>query len=597
MEIINHPQKSQEWLAVRARFFTASEAPAAIGVSKYTTRTELLQQKATGIAKEIDASMQRRFDAGDQAESAARIIAEAIVGEDLFPATVTDEIEGLPLLASLDGMTMTGDTLWEHKLYNADLARIVRDCRLFENTADLPLHYIMQIEQQLLVTGAEKVLFMCSDGTEERCEWVWYSSNPVHRQALIAGWKQFADDLAAYQHIEDAPKPEGKAPETLPALRIELTGMVTASNLVEFKRTAMAVIDSVNTDLQTDKDFADAEKAVKWCSDVESRLKAAKEHALSQTASIDELFRTLDAISEEARRKRLDLTNLVKSRKESIRVEIMQKAKQAYDSHVAALIQETGGPWIVIQSPQFAEAIKNKRTIASLRDAVDGVLANAKISADASAKLIRSNLATIKTDGEGYEFLFSDRLALISKSNDDLVLLIKSRIAEHKAAEQKRQDEERATIRAEEEARANREAEQKAEQERERIRAEERASLEREEAARYQASLDRQTSAAIQKLEAEKDLRGKPADTTHGEPKATATDRVTAASTSPIKRTTFDEVIHAVAPAQVAEALAPTGRPTDAAIIDVVANHFGVRQQTVIDWIINMDISKKRYQA
>ena len=63
----------------------------------------------------------------------------------------------------------------------------------------------------------------------------------------------------------------GRAPEMLPALRIEVTGKVTASNLAEFKQTALAAIGSVNRDLRTDADFADAEKAVKWCGEVESR--------------------------------------------------------------------------------------------------------------------------------------------------------------------------------------------------------------------------------------------------------------------------------------------------------------------------------------
>jgi predicted phage-related endonuclease len=70
----------------------------------------------------------------------------------------------------------------------------------------------------------------------------------------------------------------------------------------------------VNRDLSTDADFADAEKAVKWCSDVESRLAAAKEHALSQTASIEALFRTIDDISAEARTVRLELDKLVTAR-------------------------------------------------------------------------------------------------------------------------------------------------------------------------------------------------------------------------------------------------------------------------------------------
>ncbi len=76
-----------------------------------------------------------------------------------------------------------------------------------------------------------------------------------------------------------------------------------------------------------------------------------------------------------------------------------------------------------------------KRSLDSLQDAVDTVLASAKIDADASAKRIRAALACLKDDGEGFEFLFSDRLALISKPLDDLKLLVKARIDAHKAAE------------------------------------------------------------------------------------------------------------------------------------------------------------------
>jgi predicted phage-related endonuclease len=67
---------------------------------------------------------------------------------------------------------------------------------------------------------------------------------------------------------------------------------------------------------------------VKWCGDVETRLEAAKQHALSQTSSIDVLFRTIDEISAEARRVRLEVDKLVKARKESIREEIVHAARR-----------------------------------------------------------------------------------------------------------------------------------------------------------------------------------------------------------------------------------------------------------------------------
>ena len=230
--------------------------------------------------------------------------------------------------------------------------------------------------------------------------------------------------------------------------------MVTASNLDEFKATALAAIAGVNRDLKTDQDFADAEKAVKWCSEVESRLAAAKGHALAQTASIDELFRTMDDISAEARRVRLDLDKLVKARKEAIKGEIVAEARRAYELHEDVLRTETGGPWICLTPPDFAGAIKGLRTVDSIRNAVDTTLAQAKIRADESARKIRESLRILAEDGAGFEFLFSDRLALIGKAPEDLRLVVSSRIAAHKAAEEKRLEAERERIRAEQEAAA-----------------------------------------------------------------------------------------------------------------------------------------------
>jgi predicted phage-related endonuclease len=331
---------------------------------------------------------------------------------------------------------MLGDTAFEHKSLNSELREIMNaQC----TGRDLPLHYQVQMEQQCMVSGAGRVLFMASKWNGEKLaeeRHCWYLPNAELRAKIVAGWEQFAADLAAYvpaAHVE--PAPAGKAPQTLPALRIEITGAVTASNLTEFKQTALAAIRGVNRKLETDADFADAAESVKWCSDVESRLAAAKEHALSQTASIDDLFKTIDDISAEARTVRLDLDKLVTRRKAEIKDAIVLAARRAYDAHVAELTKETGGPWIVLMPPDFAGAAKNKRSLDSLQDAVDTVLATAKIEADASARRIRAALACMKEEGAGFEFLFADRLALISKPLDDLKVLVKARIDAHKAAE------------------------------------------------------------------------------------------------------------------------------------------------------------------
>jgi hypothetical protein len=214
------------------------------------------------------------------------------------------------------------------------------------------------------------------------------------------------------------------------------------------------VFAGINRELTTDQQFADAEKTVKWCGEVESRLAAAKDHALSQTQSIDLLFKTIDDISAEARTVRLELDKLVTRRKVEIKENIILKGRAAYEQHIASLKEETGGPWIVLPPPDFVGAAKNKRTMASIQDGVDTVLANAKIAADASAKSIRANLACIRDDAVGFEFLFSDRSALIAKPMDDLKLVIKTRIADHQAVEAEKLERERVRIAEEERIKA-----------------------------------------------------------------------------------------------------------------------------------------------
>ena len=557
MIVIPCEQGTEEWKSIRAKHFTASEASAMMGASKNTSRSELLRMKATGTEKEFSDWVQKNLlDEGHRIEALARPIAEQIIGEDLYPITATDD-EGY-LLASFDGVTLMEDIIWEGKSWNEAKAESVR-------SGVVPEDDYWQVIQQLAVSVADKCLYMVTDGTIERTVYTWISLVDSDVPNLMASWKQFSEDLDNYQHVETVPEPEGEAPESLPALHIELTGMVTASNLVVFKETAMAVIGSVCTDLQTDSDFASAELGIKWCKDVESRLGAAKDHALSQTASIDELFRTLDTIKAEARTKRLSLEKLVKSRKQSIRGEILQAGKTALTEHVAALNKRIGKPYMPEIAADFAGVMKGKRNIASLRDAVDTELARTKIESNEWADLIQVNLNSLRDMGADHAFLFSDTSDLVLKDNRDLESTIKARISDHKESEQKRLDAEREAIRIEEEAKAKR----KADAEIERVR--------KEDAAKAEIAAANASSVVGQQQHplADKDQRGKTAEATHGEPKATASPQAPAASTSP----------------------ATKARPTDAQIIAVLADHFSVHESNIISWLADMDLEAAEKSA
>ncbi|MEY5101223.1 MAG: hypothetical protein RJA36_3942, partial [Pseudomonadota bacterium] len=228
MNIANLVQGSPEWIAYRARHFNASDAPAMMGCSPYKTRAQLLREMHTGVAPDIDAGTRKRYENGHRAEALARPLAEEIVGEELYPVVASSG----RLSASFDGLTLDERQGFEHKVLNDALrsafaAGADQDCRL------LPIYHRVQMEQQLLISGAERILFMTTAWSadealleEHDC---WYTPDLELRQQIIDGWLQFEADLRAYVLPDSSaePPPIGKAPETLPALRIEVTGAVT----------------------------------------------------------------------------------------------------------------------------------------------------------------------------------------------------------------------------------------------------------------------------------------------------------------------------------------------------------------------------------
>lgn len=461
MKILNLIQGTPEWHTHRSTHFNASDAPAMFDCSSYKKRSELIRELATGMASEIDSSTQHRFDLGHQYEANCRPLAEQIICEEIYPVTGSKD----KLSASFDGLTMLGDINWEHKTLNNTLRSVMTDDA---TGRDLPLMYRVQMEHQMHVSEATKTLFSASEWDSENnlidVRHVWYEPDLDLRSQILAGWKQLEKDLAEYQPEEVKAEVIGRDMDALPALHIELTGMVTSSNLTAYKAHALAVIDSINRDLVTDQDFANAEKAVKWCKDVEGRLAAAKDHALSQTTSIDELFRTIDEISEETRRTRLELDKLVKAQKENRRMEIKRTVETELADHIYKINQSLKVVSITPVYGDFIGSMKGKKTIASLQDAASAELARVKIEVNAQADMIRTNLASYEEHAKGFEFLFFDLQTIINKSNDDFCALIRLRISDHKEAEKVKLEQERELIRHEETAKLEIQKEQATEE-------------------------------------------------------------------------------------------------------------------------------------
>jgi putative phage-type endonuclease len=454
MQTINLIQGSPEWLSHRAQHWNASDAPAMMGASPYMTRTELLTRIKTGITPEVDAGTQRRFDAGHRFEALARPLAETMIGEDLFPVTGTNG----KYSASFDGITMQEDVIFEHKTLNEELRHVIGQ--------ELPIQYRIQMEHQLLVSGAEKALFMASAWSGETLQeerHCWYYSDPELRAKIIAGWKQFEQDLEAFTPEAKAAPIVAAPAETLPAVSVRVDGaLAIVSNLDAFGLALRNFIAKIPEQPSTDQEFADTDAACKSLKRAEEALEAAESNALAQLADVDKMRRLVADFKALASTTRLQREKLVTQRKEAIKLEIVTDGSKALAKYIAELNAAMPSNYMPTVPVDFGGVIKGLKSVDSIKNAVSTELARAKIAASDVANRIHANLKTIKESG----LVVHDTATLVLKAPEDLAAVI----AQRQAAEKAREEAQRERIRKEEAERADREAAAKvrAEQEQQR---------------------------------------------------------------------------------------------------------------------------------
>ena len=467
MKTVNLIQGSPEWHAHRAQHFNASDAPAMMGCSPYKTREELIAELATGVTPEVKPAQQRIFDAGHQFEALARPLAEEIVGEELYPVVGAEGRYS----ASFDGLTMLEDTAFEHKSLNAALREAMVDgC----TGADLPLVYQVQMEQQAMVSGCTRILFMASkwEADRETGEWVlveerhcWYTPNLELRTHIVAGWEQLEREITGYVVPAAAPmKVVAEEVTTLPVVFCRVSGDLEVKHSLPAFEAAWGefLANKLMREPESDQDFATLEQQVKAMEAAEAQLDAAEESALSETEVLSKFIvlkrALLDMVCEQRKASKRQLT----TKKESIKLAQVQRGQKAFAEHIAALNTRLGKPYMPAVPADFPGAIKGKRTVDSLRGAVNDELARAKIAANEVADRIQVNLTTLRELASQHAFLFADTAQIVLKAADDCTTLVKARIAEHQAAEAKRLEAEREKIRAEESAKLQLEAEAKA---------------------------------------------------------------------------------------------------------------------------------------
>lgn len=456
--IISHPQGSEAWAQHRAASLNASDLAAAMGLSKYQTRNDVIKRLATGITPEVDAMTQARFDKGHANEAAAEPKASEVIGEELYPMVLAATVPGLTrkMSASFDGLTLLQDVSWENKSPNADLVKSVQ-------AGVIPVEYQPQMEQGLMLSGAGKCLFTVSDG--EVFVSAWYESDPELRAKIIPTWQQIEADVAAYVPPTAAAveKIVAEPVEALPAPVVQVTGQLALTdNFKVFEDRLRHFLDNtLIRQPKTDQDFADLDVQIKAMKGAEAALDAAEGQMLAQITAVDQAKKTKDMLAKLVRDNRLMAEKLLTSEKERRKSEIVAGGVKALADHIAALNKRIGKPYMPVLHRDFTDfggAIRGKKNLDNMQDAVDSLLARAKINADEIADDIDANLKYLRERAKDHTALFPDTAQIVLKAPEDLQALATSRIAQHKAAEQKRLDDERERIRAEEQARADREA-------------------------------------------------------------------------------------------------------------------------------------------
>ncbi len=474
MRIHDLSQGSAEWAAFRLTTHGASEAAAMLGLSKLTTRSELLRIKHLGDPKEFCNWVQENIlDYGHHVEALARPLVEKLIDDDLYPVTCSNEDEGGHLSASCDGLTMAFDTAFEHKQWNEELAASVA-------AGIVPDSHMPQCQQIMMITGAKRVIFTVSDGTPENFVSTEVWPDVAWFERIVDGWAQFDRDLTDYVLPEPTPMLVADAIQALPAVAVQVVGQISVKE--NFNAFETALRDFLDNKLirepQTDQDFVDLDQQIKAMKKAEDTLDAAESMMLAQITSVDQAKRQKDMLFKLVRDNRLMAEKLFESEKARRRAEKIEAARKAFTAHVTDLQAEITGLRLDVVMPDFAGAIKGLKTMTSIDDKLATALANGKIVADRQAKDFREKLGWINDRAADYRMLLADLQQLAAKPFEDFVLAITSRIDGHKKAEEERLEAQREKIRQEEVEKLDRErAAEEATAEAERVAAVERERM------------------------------------------------------------------------------------------------------------------------
>ena len=220
--IIHLPQGSPEWHAYRQSRRNASESAAVLGLSPWMTPYQLWLVKTGSSETRVTHAMQR----GTDLEPLARAAYEEQTGLIMQPLVL--EADGYS--ASLDGMTLEGDLVLEIK---CPLRGTRSDLWQDVQSGQVPAYYGIQVQHQLMVSGADTAHLWVFDGDQGILHAIERDVTVMER--IRAGWDAFQQYLT-----NDTPPPLTEADTVL---RHDSAWIAAAEAYAQAKREADALAE------------------------------------------------------------------------------------------------------------------------------------------------------------------------------------------------------------------------------------------------------------------------------------------------------------------------------------------------------------------
>ena len=233
----------------------------------------------------------------------------------------------------------------------------------------------------------------------------------------------------------------------LPSLQVVCEGRIITNNFKEFESAVEGILGRIKTNLESEEDFAQAEKIVKACKSAESELSRVQKEVLSQTGDVNELVDRISTFGTRFKKTRNELERQIKTAKED-------RKKQILTEHYKDLLNFIDNcnkalyPYRLpfdLSEKDISEAGYSKKTLPTFEKAIRDAVKHHK---EVFAKVLQDYQEKLKIFDNpayhNYRDLFADMGDLLTYPADQFIQTIDSRIQSHQARERQIQAEQQA---------------------------------------------------------------------------------------------------------------------------------------------------------